>query len=451
MLWHWQELGGALGLTIPSEGPDISGISIDSRTLSEGDLFIALSSDPGSRFHTSAVSGRDGHEFIGGATSAGAAALLITKPVDSILPKLLVNDSLDALWALGRYARARIQGHVVGVTGSAGKTTARQWLEAILSNQAATHASVGSYNNHWGVPLSLARMPGDTTYGVFEIGMNHAGEIRPLGELVAPDVALILNVLPAHIGQLGSLEAIRREKLEIRHGLSDNGVLVVPVDLDVSDIEDTKMVSFGFDSNADVHGQYSGDCVEVRIGKQYLSYQLGVRGQHLATTSLAVLAVVHAIGADVHAAAEQMGNLLTPEGRGNHYEVNDRLVIDDSYNANPVSMGFAIQTLVDQPCVRRIAVIGEMLELGEHSEEMHRSIVKACENLDAVVTVGAGFKLSGNQGAEIWGHYDLVDDFDMSAFIARTAPGDVILVKGSNKVFWANNFVDRLKTALGKS
>jgi len=449
MLWRWQELCTVLGLS-SSEGPDVSGVSIDTRTLSDGDLFVALASDPGPRFHSSGTSGRDGNEFAHEAELAGAAALLVTKTVGSALPTLKVDDSLDALWALGRCARARMQGQVIGVTGSAGKTTTRQWLEALLSSQASTHGSTGSYNNHWGVPLSLARMPADTAFGVFEIGMNHAGEIRPLSELVAPDVAVILNVLPAHIGQLGSLEAIRKEKLEIRHGLSKNGVLVIPADLEVDDIGDTRVLTFGRDSNADVYGQFSGDRVEVRIGSQIFRYKLGGLGQHLLMTSLAVIAVVHAIGADVNTAAEQMESLILPEGRGNQLKVNGRVIIDDSYNANPVSMGYAISSLVDQPSSRRIAVLGEMLELGKHSEEMHLKILKECENVDAVVTVGAGFNSVEHQTANFWGHYDSVADFDIKSFAENTAPGDTILIKGSNRVFWASKFVNQLKTALEK-
>ena len=449
MLWRWHELCTGLGLS-SSEGPDVSGVSIDTRTLSDGDLFVALSSDPGPRFHSSGTSGRDGNEFVRQAELAGAAGLLVTKTVDSNLPTLEVDDSLDALWALGRCARARMQGQVIGVTGSAGKTTTRQWLETLLSSQASTHGSIGSYNNHWGVPLSLARMPADTAYGVFEIGMNHAGEIRPLSELVTPDVAVILNVLPAHIGQLGSLEAIRREKLEIRHGLSKNGVLVIPYDLEVGDIGDTRILTFGRDSRADVYGQFTGGRVEVRIGSQILRYQLGGLGQHLAMTSLAVMAVVHAIGADVNAAAEQMEKLILPEGRGNQLKVNGRLIIDDSYNANPVSMGYAIRSLVGQPCLRSIAVLGEMLELGDHSVEMHQKILKESRDVDAVVTVGAGFNTAENQAENFWGHCDSVDGFDIKAFAEKTAPGDAILIKGSNRVFWASKFVNQLKTALEK-
>jgi UDP-N-acetylmuramoyl-tripeptide--D-alanyl-D-alanine ligase len=449
MLWRWQELCAVLGLS-SSEGTDVSGVSIDTRTLSDGDLFVALSNDPGPRFHSSGASGRDGNEFVHDAAAAGAAALLVTKPVDSNLPTLHVDDSLEALWSLGRYARARIQGQVIGVTGSAGKTTTRQWLEALLSNQAVTHGSTGSYNNHWGVPLSLARMPADTAYGVFEIGMNHAGEIRPLSELVVPDVAVILNVLPAHIGQLGSLDAIRKEKLEIRHGLSKNGVLVIPADLEVGDIGDTRVLTFGRDSHADVYGRFFGDRVEVRIGSQLFRYKLGGLGQHLLMTSLAVIAVVHAIGADVNAASEHMASLTLPEGRGNQLKVNGRLIIDDSYNANPVSMGYALSSLVAQPSTRCIAVLGEMLELGEHGEEMHQKILRESEDVDAVVTVGAGFNFVENPTDNFWGHYDSVGDFDIKAFAEKTAPGDAILVKGSNKVFWASKFVSQLKTALEK-
>ena len=457
MIWRWQELLSALDITEPVVGPDITGISIDTRSLSPGDLFIALFGDPGPAFRMSAGGSRDGHEFIKAAQSAGAGAILVSRIVDADLPQLKVANTLDALWRLGRFARARMTGDVVAITGSAGKTTARYWLENILSSQAATHASVGSYNNHWGVPLSLARMPESARYGVFEIGMNHQGEIRPLAELVQPQVALVLNVLPAHIGQLGSLEAIRQEKLAIRFGLlgglQGKGRLIVPAGLEVSDIisnPGTEIITFGLDELADVSATMMEDGgVAARIGGASYQYRLQEGGAHRVMTSLAVLSVVHALRADVAQAINVLVSLGAPEGRGNRHEVNGRIVIDDSYNSNPVSMRYALDTLAAEKRGRRIALLGEMLELGADGESMHREIIEKCDEVDAVVTFGEGFGLfSSGLGDRLWGHVGTVDQFDLESFAGQTRPGDVILVKGSNRVFWMHNFVERLCRSL---
>ena len=454
MLWQWPDLLAALNLSEPKEGAAISGVSIDTRTLVPGDLFVALSGDPGPRFNASGTGNRNGHEFVFAAGEAGAAALLVSKDVKSKLPALQVANTLDGLWQLARFARARMDGRVAAITGSAGKTTARSWLEQILIAQLPTHASVGSYNNHWGVPLSLARMPEQSGYGVFEVGMNHAGEIAPLSELVEPHVALVLNVLPAHIGQLGSLEAIRQEKLDIRQGLRENGILVVPYDLPRSDVTDVEVLTFGFDANADVAAAMvpgpDSFSVEMTIAGDKYRYDLATVGEHLALTSVAVLAVVHALGADVGKAAQGMSQLTNPPGRGNLSMVSGRTIVDDSYNANPVSMAYAIKALTKREQGRKIAVLGEMLELGELSEELHHEVALACRDVDMVVTVGAGFaKTTRDFGGRLLAHVDSLDQLDLDQLTAVTQPGDVILVKGSNKVFWINKFVDKLIGKLG--
>ncbi len=453
MLWQWHDLLAALNLSEPKEGRAVTGVSIDTRTLVAGDLFVALSGDPGPRFDASGRGNSDGHEFVSAAGEAGAAALLVSNDVESKLPALQVTNTLDGLWQLARFARARMHGRVAAVTGSAGKTTARSWLEQILSAQLPTHASVGSYNNHWGVPLSLARMPEYSGYGVFEVGMNHAGEITPLSELVAPHVALVLNVLPAHIGQLGSLEAIRQEKLDIRQGLQENGILVVPYDLARSDVTDVEVLTFGFDANADVAAtvQTSADflSVEVTIAEVNYRYDLATTGEHLALTSVAVLAVIHALGADVGKAVESMSLLDNPPGRGNMFMASGRTIVDDSYNANPVSMTYAIKALTQRVPGRRIAILGEMLELGEQSQELHQEVALACGEVDVVVTVGEGFAHTRSDfGDRLLVHVDSVDHLDLDQLIAVTQPGDTILVKGSNKVFWVNKFVSKLITSL---
>ena len=453
MLWQWVDLLAALNLSEPKDGVGVSGISIDSRTLARGDLFVALSGDPSPKFKTSDAGHRDGHEFISAAEDAGAVGLVVSSQVDTKLSALQVNNTLDALWQLARFSRTRMHGRVVAITGSAGKTTARSWLEQLLSAQALTHASVGSYNNHWGVPLSLARMPEQAKYGVFEVGMNHAGEIAPLSELVKPNVALVLNVLPAHIGQLGSLEAIRQEKLDIRRGLQKNGVLVLPYDLERSDVDDVKSLTFGFNSRADVSAvmRLRGESVSVEVtidGKAY-QYELSICGEHMVLTSVAVIAVAYALGADIAKAVSDMTMLSSPEGRGNLHSVSGRVVIDDSYNANPVSMIHAIKSLSQRPSGSRIAILGEMLELGEFSDELHQEVVQSCNNVDKVVTVGKCFeRVKEDFGEKLLLHVDSADELDLNLLVEETSSGDTILVKGSNKIFWSNKFVINLITKL---
>ena len=461
-LWQWQELLDACGTKGPHSGPDIDGICIDSRTASAGDLFIALAGDPGPSFHSSSSTIRDGHEFIGHAIENGAAAALVSKvskasedtAFSSDFPMLRVENTLDGLWCLGRFARRRMSGSVIAVTGSSGKTTARYWLQELLQAQDKTHASRGSLNNHWGVPLSLARMPCDSSFGIFEIGTNRPGEVLALARVVNPDVAILLNVLPAHIGYFGSLDAIRREKLTIASGLKENGTLIVPEGLDLTgidhDFSQHDVVSFGTTSAADVwgsvqnHGLYSK--VQAKLFGTAVDYTLEVAGEHRVLTSLAVLAAIYSIGADVRQAAQDFVKLTPPDGRGNVFSVAGITIIDDSYNANPVSMAYAIETLIkQQTSSRRIALLGEMLELGSHSDSCHADVVRQVEPLDGVITVGEGFaKYPGK-----WGHVDRVADLDLESLRELFRPGDVVLIKGSNKVFWATGFVSILSRILG--
>ncbi|HIL96335.1 MAG TPA: UDP-N-acetylmuramoyl-tripeptide--D-alanyl-D-alanine ligase, partial [Pseudomonadales bacterium] len=408
-LWQWEELLSACSLIEPVSGPQISGISLDSRTVVTGDLFVALSGDPGPRFHSSSSSDRDGHEFIQNAFARGAAAALVSREVDVSGPLLTVEDTLDGLWQLGSHARNRVQAKVTAITGSSGKTTARQWLEELLALQNKTHASVGSLNNHWGVPLSLARMPADSKFAVFEIGTNRSGEIRPLAELVSPDVALLLNVLPAHIGHFDNLEAIRREKLSIAKGLSNSGHLIVPVGLDLTGLGHTRRVTFGTTSNSDVFGEatYHGQqtLVEANVCGKQVNYQLSVGGEHRVLTSLAVLAAMYCLGADVDLAAASFSSLDAPRGRGNVISVAGVQIIDDSYNANPVSMAYGIRALqMEKPAGKRIALLGEMLELGHESVQSHADTATLAQGLDRVITVGEVFSATPGNG----GHYDHV-------------------------------------------
>lgn len=441
-LWTWSDLVLACGVDQVATGPDISGISIDTRTLVPGDLFIALSGDH-----------RDGHEFVQVAEKSGAAALLVSRDTNSSLPQIRIENTLDGLWAIGEAGRRRMAGKVVAITGSSGKTTARSWLQNILNQQAKTHASVASFNNHWGVPLSLARMPRDTKFGIFEIGMNHPGEVEPLSRLVNPDVALVLNVLPAHLESFDNIDGIRREKLSITRGLSKDGVLVVYEDIDLEGLSHNNIVTFGHSESSTLSAQVSLEKNMTRahftIDRKKYDFQLPTGGEHRVLTSLGCLAVVYALGADLARACKALALTEAPTGRGNILEVSGRFIIDDSYNANPVSMRYAIEALCQLQRGRKVALLGEMLELGDEAGQLHTSILDACGKLDGVITVGEGFANAKQQLGDIhWGHHGCVADINLIELAESLEEGDTILVKGSNKVFWVNNFVEALRSAL---
>ncbi len=460
-LWTWSELEQACRLPFSGEKTGLTGISIDSRSVVSGDLFIALSGDPGPRFKSSGSQGLDGHDFILSALQNGASGLMVSKPIelptDMAVKRLLVSDTLDGLWQVGAAGRARMRGKVVAITGSSGKTTLRQWVQEILSTQATTHASVGSFNNHWGVPLSLARMPPQSAYGIFEVGMNHPGEISPLAKLVKPNVAVVLNVLPAHIGQFESLDHIKKEKLSIADGLGPEGILVLPDDLVPGSAENHRIVSFGFGNNASVRGRIldagegqSATTVEATIDKQSYTYVLDGKGEHRVLTSLAALAIVYALGADVHAAANSLRVITTPKGRGNQVRLGNTVLVDDSYNANPVSMAYALQSLQASSAGTKIAVLGEMFELGDGSADAHLAIQAQCSGLSRVLTVGEGFNVwqANVLPRGVWQHYDSAEDIPIDQLVSGIDSQTELLVKGSNKVFWVNGFVGRLEKML---
>ena len=459
-LWSSQELEEAC--LIANKTPDseeyfVDGISIDTRTLIPGDLFIALSGDPGPAFNTSSIDPRDGHNYILKAVANDAACLMVSKDVDVDCPKLRVEDTLKGLWLLATYARKRMSGKVVGITGSSGKTTAKFWLEELLRRQedSRTHASIGSLNNHWGVPLSLARMPAESKYGIFEIGTNHPGEISPLSTLVKPDIALLLNVLPAHIGNFEDLLAIQKEKLSIADGIKEGGILILPLALvsssaEISSTNKCRVVTFGLKqdkdcNNADVYGEGFNDDHGTKVVANILgidiTYRISAGGDHRVLTSLAVMALIYTLGADLQQAARDFELLSSPDGRGNEITVNGIKIIDDSYNANPASMSFAIKALRESTgSGARMAFLGEMLELGEQSQSSHDAVANEAKGLDGVVTIGDGFqKVPGS-----WGHYSSCREIDMDKFIAQLKAGDTILIKGSNKVFWQSKFVEKL-------
>lgn len=446
-VWRWGELRTALGLP-PGEGPDIGGIAIDSRRLAEGDLFVALPGDPGPRFQTSSVSDRDGHDFIADAIRRGAAGVLVHRDGDHGVPTLSVPDTLDGLWELGRHRRSQLACPVAAVTGSSGKTTCKEFLAKALG----AFATAGSLNNHIGVPLSLASTPADATAAVYEIGTNHPGEIAPLSRLALPNVAIVLNVHPAHIEFFDGLEGIRREKLSIAEGLGADGVLVRHER--VESLEDAPpTLTFGTGASADVRLlDLDGDRARIATPHDIIVAPVPGGGRHRAMSVAACAGALLALGMPL-AQLERLGAARLPRGRGNRIEVGGVTIIDDSYNANPASMEAALLALsVATPTSggRRIAVLGEMLELGADGEHFHRSLATACEGLDQVFCIGSGMaplheELASTTRAQ-W--LPKADDTFVAACAQALRSGDVVLVKGSNRVFWANGFTDSLAAAL---
>lgn len=443
-LWTMSELGSLGELVNGTTEINLSGVSIDSRQIQDGDLFIALSGDPGPRFHGGVDNPRDGHEFIQAAVDNGAAAILLSQPPTEFqAPYIKVEDTLDGLWSLAALSRQRFLGQVVAITGSAGKTTAKSWLSEVLAPLCQVHASVGSLNNHWGVPLTLSRMARDADVGVIEIGTNHVGEISPLSHLAGPNISLLLNVLPAHIGNFGSIDDLRKEKMSIADGLDPDGVMILPFSL--ANERDGE-VSFGLESEADAHGSYEivhGVMqVTASICGEPVQYQLPEPGEHRLLTSLAVLAVVSQLGLAVSSAAQSLAEITSPKGRGNRTLIDGITIIDDSYNANPVSMIYAIESL-NSSSGRKVALLGEILELGDSSEQYHQQVAEQFKNLDQVITVGEGF-----EGCRGTSHFNNAEEIDIAGFVETLQSGDEVLIKGSNKVFWQFGFVDKLISQL---
>jgi UDP-N-acetylmuramoyl-tripeptide--D-alanyl-D-alanine ligase len=408
-----------------------NGVSIDSRTLQAGDLFVALKTETG-----------DGHMHVAAALQKGAAGALVHAvhglPDDA--PLIVVGDTLAGLTALGAYARDRFTGAVAAVTGSVGKTTTKEMLRAILSASGETHAAVASYNNHWGVPLTLARVPPDADYAVIEIGMNHPGEIAPLARLAAPDVAVITAVESAHIGHMGSLEAIAREKASIAQGVLQGGSIVLPADSPLYPVLreqawELRVLGFGAGAIQSLEADASGSTVSARIGEHTAHFRLNVPGRHMVMNALAALTAAQALGADLQAGCAALGNFQAVGGRGVQRPIlaGGALLLDESYNASGASVRAALAVLKLLPARRRIAVLGDMLELGDFSRDEHVALAGAVEDsADLLFACGPWMKAL----------FDAVPNARRGAYAetsAALAPivadaareGDALLVKGS--------------------
>ena len=441
-LWTSAEIAEATGGTA-SAPFEVTGVTFDSREVGPGDLFVAM---PGTV--------HDGHTFVEAAFAAGAAAAIVSQPVDG--PHVLVGDTFEALRALGRAARERSSATILGVTGSVGKTSTKEALFAALDRNrpGRVHRSVKSYNNHTGVPLSLARMPREAEFAVLEMGMNNAGEIAALTALIRPHLALITAIAPAHIENLGSEEAIADAKAEIFAGLEPDGIAIVPNDTPHRDRlvkaarrHADRIVTFG-SGDADVHAIHAvsaeggGSLISAGLLERELTFTISQRGEHWVSNALAVLAAVEAVGEDVAVAGLALADLGGLKGRGERHVIHvaggEVLLLDESYNANPASMAATLKSLgAEKDVARRIAVLGPMRELGEHSDALHAGLAPAVldAHVEELILIGDEMRPLAEQ---VVGKLslDLVASVEEATELLKRSlrPGDAVLVKASNSV-----------------
>jgi len=416
-----------------------SGVSIDTRTLQSGDLFIALKGE-----------NRDAHAFVGAAFEAGAAAALVTRRpegLDGKSPLLIVANTQRALEDLGHASRARTSAKIVGVTGSAGKTTTKEMLRIALGAIGPTYASAASHNNHWGVPLSLASLPRGSRFGVFEIGMNHYGEIRALNALVRPHVALITTIAPAHIEFFGTCEAIADAKSEIFESLAPGGAALIPADVREAErlvararqVGVSRILRFGRAQDCEARlleavDDADGQTIRADICGKPIHARIGAPGGHIASNAVAALAAVMLLDGDVFDAAAALKEFSALKGRGARFDAGGIRVIDESYNANPASMAAALSVL-GKAKGRRIAVLGDMLEMGEEARRLHALLLAPLEEADVDLVFASGPMMKSlwdvlpkqKQGAYAPSSTELLPS------VARSVrQGDTVLVKGSN-------------------
>jgi UDP-N-acetylmuramoyl-tripeptide--D-alanyl-D-alanine ligase len=441
----------------------ITGISIDTRTLRDGEAFFAIKGDA-----------LDGHDYATAAVAAGAALLVVAEAKLPALgklkaPMIVVDDVLAAMTRLGIASRERSHAQIIAVTGSVGKTTTKEALRHVLSGTGKVHASVASFNNHWGVPLTLARMPQDTDYGVFEIGMNHADEIRPLVKMVRPHVALITLIAAAHLGHFKNLQEIATAKAEIFEGLIPGGYALLNRDdkhfklLEklalAAGVEHIK--SFGENARADyrlmrlkLHGDCS--CMTARLAGEEAVLKIGAPGRHIVQNVLAVLGAAHLTGADMAKIALALPTLRAESGRGARHTLEIAkgtfTLIDESYNANPASMQAAIELLAATTPAnkgRRIAVLGDMLELGKQAPKLHAELadVIAANNINMVFLGGPEMKaLKEAMPVEFHAEYRQTVDELQPQLLKTIRAGDVIMIKSSK----GTGFSQIVKTLLQK-
>ena len=463
-LWTADALVSAVdGRPLGNMPEGISGISIDSRSLQPGEAFFAIKGET-----------MDGHDFATAAIKAGAGLLVVAEGKLPALgrltaPMIVVPDVLAALEKLGVASRARSRARVIAVTGSVGKTSTKEALRHVLSTVGKVHASAASFNNHWGVPLTLARMPQDTDYGVFEIGMNHPDEIRPLVKMVRPHVAIVTVIAAAHLGFFRNLDEIARAKAEIFEGLEPEGAALLNRD----DPRSTLLAKlarqagvahvFGF-GEAQRSTYRMIDCaveadhsiITVKIAGKELVARVGAPGRHIAQNALAVLGAAHLVGAEVTRVAEALADLSAAPGRGARHVLSlsdgPFTLIDESYNANPTSMLVALTLLRDTPVAeggRRVAVLGDMLELGAQSQKLHAGLADLVVNSGADMVLLAGPEMQALADALPAGTnvtYQPTTEALKPLLLGALRPGDVVMVKSSKGIGFAKLVDTLIKT-----
>ncbi|WP_323779984.1 UDP-N-acetylmuramoyl-tripeptide--D-alanyl-D-alanine ligase [Leisingera sp.] len=439
-LWTAAEAAAATGGRTEGDWA-VSGLSIDTRTLEAGDMFVALKA------------ARDGHDFVAQALEKGAGAALVSRipegvPADA--PLLIVDDVQAGLEALGRASRARSQVKLVAVTGSVGKTSTKEMLARMLSDQGRTHAAVASYNNHWGVPLTLARMPRDTEFAVIEIGMNHPGEIAPLALQARPHVAMVTTVAAVHLEAFENVEDIAREKAAVMQGLEPGGVAVLNADIAEADVlrhaaSDLGAAARWFGKSAEDYRLHSarieGEETVARATARGRALELHIQslGAHFAMNALGALACVEALGADPARAVESLALWSPVKGRGVRETIRldsgEATLLDDSYNANPTSMAAALAVLAATPGAgRRIAYVGDMKELGPQEDELHAGLadLEAVEGIDKIHCIGPLMQAlhdalpEGKRGGWYGTSIEAVP-----GLAGEIRGGDIVLAKGS--------------------
>lgn len=441
-LWTSEAIAEATGGSASADF-SVAGVAFDSREIGPGDLFIAMKGEA-----------TDGHRFVEQAFARGAAGAIVSQPIDH--PHVLVDDTTAALNALGIASRARTQARIAGVTGSVGKTGTKEALFAALDRHVPgqAHRSVKSYNNHTGVPLSLARMPADTRFGVFEMGMNHAGELAALTRLVRPHVAIVTTIAPAHQAYFDSIEAIADAKGEIFQGLEPGGTAIIPFDspwrdrlIAAAGPHAGRILTFGRGEGADVRARdvvraaNGGSLVTAIFPDAELCFTVAFPGEHWVSNALGVLAAVEALGGDLAQAGLALADLEGLAGRGARHRVpvkdGTALVIDESYNANPASMAATIRQLGKEEADRRIVLLGAMRELGSESDRYHAELAEplAEANVDFALLVGDEMKPLAKA---LEGRIELVQRPDAASALERLSkilePGDAVLIKGSNAI-----------------
>lgn len=448
-LWTSQDAAAATGGRA-SRAFAVTGVSIDTRTIRQGDLFVALQA------------ARDGHDFVAQALEKGAAAALVSRIPEGVArdaPLLVVDDVLAGLEALGRAGRARLRGKVIAITGSVGKTSTKEMARIALTGQGNIHAAEASYNNHWGVPLTLARMPAETDFAIVEIGMNHPGEIEPLARQARPHVAMITTVAAAHLEAFGAIEGIAHEKGAIFRGLTQPGTAILPEDLpvtgilrDCADQAGAIVVGFGAQGMArpvTVLTQEGATRVRARILGETVDFTLATAGTHFVMNAVGVLAALAAAGADLAQAGKHLADWAPPAGRGAVEDLDGIRLIDDAFNSNPTSLAAGLATLARLTGGRRVAILGDMLELGSDEIALHRDMANeaAMQSVDLVHTAGPRMRAlhdalpASRRGLHAETAAELAErPGDLVAF------GDIVLVKGS-KGSKVSTVVDALRRA----